>query len=139
MGRKGKNHLGLPKPRPWVERILPCREYSHYSSIPSRSPPDCELLTDVTLAFGHFSTGLRGALTKPTKIELTSRKPSLPRAFTGYMVFSLAFVDSEQGGNVAKLIAMKTYRLDNVLVSDSKKQYAQALDLASALRITPFV
>ena len=82
MRRKGKNHLGLPNPPTWVERILPCRDYSLYSNIPSRSPPDCELLTDVTLAFGHFSTGLRAALTKPTKVELPFSKPLLPRTVT---------------------------------------------------------
>ena len=55
------------------------------------------------------------------------------------MVLSLAFVDSEQAGNVAELIALNTYISYNILDSDSKKQYAQAVDLASALRFTPFV
>ena len=55
------------------------------------------------------------------------------------MMLSLAFVESEQVGDVARLIALNTYKIDNVLDSDSRKQYAQKTDLASALRITPFV
>ena len=68
-----------------------------------------------------------------------SRKPSLPRTVTRHMVLSLALTDSEHVGKVAKRVALNTYISYNILGFDSKKQYAQALDLASALRITPFV
>ena len=69
MRRNDKNRLRLPHSS-CVKRTLQCWDYSHYSNNPSRSPPDCELLTDVTLAFGHFPTGLWAAVTKPTKIGL---------------------------------------------------------------------
>ena len=37
------------------------------------------------------------------------------------VILSIAFLESEQAGNVSKLIALNTYKLDKALDSDSQK------------------